>query len=124
MGERKYDSRSSGSEMIEHAVRHPYALGHSSSELERLIAQAKIVSPFTRQVLQDGGLSKCMRVLDVGSGAGDVAFLAADLVGPSGEVMGIDRSLDALKAARSRVRDMGNRNISFHEGEPSEMTFE
>ena len=32
-----------------------------------------------------------MRVLDVGSGAGDVAFLAADMVGDTGEVVGVDR---------------------------------
>lgn len=32
-----------------------------------------------------------MRVLDVGSGAGDVAFLTADLVGETGEVIGADK---------------------------------
>ena len=36
-----------------------------------------------------------MRVLDLGCGAGDVAFVAADLVGPEGYVIGVDRSPSA-----------------------------
>jgi SAM-dependent methyltransferase len=110
--------------MAESAIHHPYALGHSGRELDRLMAQARIINPITRHFLQEAGLTKGMRVLDVGSGAGDVAFLAADLVGPSGEVIGVDRSLHALKAARPRVQLMGNRNVSFREGDPSEMMFE
>jgi ubiquinone/menaquinone biosynthesis C-methylase UbiE len=39
-----------------------------------------------------------MRVLDVGSGAGDVAFLAAALVGAAGEVVGIDRFAEGDRA--------------------------
>jgi ubiquinone/menaquinone biosynthesis C-methylase UbiE len=31
-----------------------------------------------------------MKVLDLGSGAGEVALLLADLVGPQGQVVGID----------------------------------
>jgi SAM-dependent methyltransferase len=40
-----------------------------------------------------------MRVLDIGSGAGDVAFEAARLVGPCGAVFGIDKSEEAVAAA-------------------------
>src|SRR5262249_23818606 len=65
-----------------------------------------------------------MRVLDVGSGAGDVAFLAAELVGNSGEVVGVDRSEAALTAARARAAARGLRNVSFREGDPTRMTFE
>ena len=32
-----------------------------------------------------------MRVLDIGSGIGDVAMLAAEMVGPNGRVVGIDK---------------------------------
>ena len=45
-----------------------------------------------------------MRVLDVGSGAGDVAFLAAALVGLTGEVVGVDRALRGVETARERAR--------------------
>jgi SAM-dependent methyltransferase len=65
-----------------------------------------------------------MRVLDVGSGAGDVAFLVADLVGDSGEVIGADRVAAALETARTRAAARSLRNVSFRVGDPAEMTFE
>jgi ubiquinone/menaquinone biosynthesis C-methylase UbiE len=65
-----------------------------------------------------------MRVLDVGSGAGDVAFLVAGLVGRSGEVIGTDRSSSAISAASARAKSEGIRNVSFHLGNPAEMTFD
>jgi ubiquinone/menaquinone biosynthesis C-methylase UbiE len=65
-----------------------------------------------------------MRVLDVGCGAGDVAFLAADLVGPTGEVIGADRAAAAVNRARARAqaRDLGN--VRFLEGDPTELRFD
>ena len=65
-----------------------YPLGHSDEELERLSRQAQVFEPFTRQLFQQAGITAGKRVLDVGSGSGDVTGLAADLVGPSGEVIG------------------------------------
>jgi len=56
-----------------------YALGHSGREIGRLNEQARIFEPFTLRMLEQAGLSYGMRVLDVGSGAGDVAFLCAPL---------------------------------------------
>jgi hypothetical protein len=48
----------------------------SELELERLKTQARYVEPVTRQFFCEAGIKVGMRVLDVGSGAGDVAFLA------------------------------------------------
>src|SRR4051812_48499231 len=76
-----------------------YALGHSDQELDRLSAQARLVDPITRQFFREAGIANGMRVLDVGTGAGDVAFLLAELVGDSGEVVGVDRAPDALAVA-------------------------
>jgi SAM-dependent methyltransferase len=101
-----------------------YALGHTPAELERLGRQAKLVGPITRRIFLGAGLAPGMRVLDVGSGAGDTALLAADLVGPTGEVVGVDRSAVALETARARVEAAGHANVSFFEGDPSAMTFE
>ena len=58
---------------------------------------------FTTQLLMDAGISSGMRVLDVGCGAGDVAFLLSGLVGSTGEVVGIDHDNNALATARSRA---------------------
>ena len=95
-----------------------YVLGHSERELERLRSQARRIEPITRRILEAAGLGPGMRVLDVGSGAGDVAFLAAELVGESGEVVGVDRSAAALEVARSRAPS----NVSFLEGDHTAAT--
>lgn len=58
-----------------------------------------------------------MRVLDLGSGAGDVAFLLADLVGPGGRVIGIDLSADACASAAERARKHGLHNTEFLVGD-------
>jgi 2-polyprenyl-3-methyl-5-hydroxy-6-metoxy-1,4-benzoquinol methylase len=101
-----------------------YVLGHSERELERLQTQARILEPFTRQLLIDAGLRPGMRVHDVGCGPGDVAFLAAELVGEAGQVVGTDRSADALSIATVRASERGLWNVSFQEGDSSEIRFE
>lgn len=100
-----------------------YVLGHSDRELTRLEAQAQLVEPITRRFLLAAGISAGMRVLDVGSGAGDVAFLLADLVGETGEVVGVDRSAAALSVARVRADERGIVNVSFLEGDPTSIAF-
>ena len=102
----------------------PYVLGHSDRELDRLNKQARLVDPITRRFLSSAGIVPGMRVLDIGSGAGDVAFLAAGLVGAGGEVVGTDRSAAALTTARQRADARSLRNVVFREGDPAEMTFD
>lgn len=63
-----------------------YVLGHSDREIERLKTQALLIDPITQRFFQQAGIIPGMRVLDVGTGAGDVAFLAAALVGDKGEL--------------------------------------
>jgi SAM-dependent methyltransferase len=58
-----------------------------------------------------------MKVLDLGSGAGDVALLCADLVGPQGTVVGIDANATILEFARHRVHAAGWRNVEFRHGD-------
>jgi ubiquinone/menaquinone biosynthesis C-methylase UbiE len=62
-----------------------------------------------------------MRVLDVGSGAGHRAFVAAELVGLTGEVVGTDRSPDAIKMATANSELYDLPNVSFRYGDPAEM---
>src|SRR5438034_557188 len=104
--------------------RETYSLGHSCREIDRLGLQARIFEPFTRRMFQAAGLSAGMRVLDMGSGRGDVAFLATSLVGPSGEVVGIDRAPAAVEAATERAREAGLGNVSFILGDPGAMSFD
>jgi SAM-dependent methyltransferase len=104
--------------------RDSYVLGHSKQELDRLRVQARLIDPITRQFFVEAGIAPGMHVLDVGSGAGDVAFLCAELVGPTGWVIGVDRSATALAVARGRANERSLRNVAFLEGDPLAMTFE
>ncbi|HEX5440806.1 MAG TPA: methyltransferase domain-containing protein [Ktedonobacterales bacterium] len=56
------------------------------------------------------------RVLDVATGAGDPALAAAQVVGPTGEVVGIDHAPQMLEAARMRAAAAGLTNVTFVEG--------
>lgn len=57
------------------------------------------------------------RVLDLGSGAGFDAFLAARAVGPSGHVIGVDMTPEMLAAARRHLAASGLANAEFRLGE-------
>jgi ubiquinone/menaquinone biosynthesis C-methylase UbiE len=90
-----------------------YALGHSPAEIQRLKNQADMLRPITERLLRNAGIAAGMRVLDLGCGAGDVTMLAAELVGPAGSIVGIDRSQEVLDVARERAQEAGLRQISF-----------
>jgi protein-L-isoaspartate O-methyltransferase len=100
-----------------------YALGHSSRELDRLSFQGTVFAPFTLQLFTQAGIKPGMRVLDVGSGSGDVSFLVAELVGEGGHVLGIDRSAAAVQRARARAIRRNHRNVAFDVGDPAAMQF-
>jgi len=55
-------------------------------------------------------------VVDLGSGAGIDVFLAADLVGPSGRVIGVDMTPEMLARARRNAEKAGVANAEFREG--------
>ncbi|WP_024658746.1 class I SAM-dependent methyltransferase [Pseudomonas syringae USA007] len=90
-----------------------YLLGDSPQELKRLTLQARPLRPITARLLSESGLAKGMRVLDLGCGPGDVAILAATIVGSSGEVVGIDCSEEAVALATYRASLSGLQQIKF-----------
>jgi ubiquinone/menaquinone biosynthesis C-methylase UbiE len=90
-----------------------YLLGSSDAEHERLIRQARLIDPFTERFFREAGIGPGQRVLDLGSGVGDVAMLVGKLVGSSGEVVGIERDERSLARARARAKEAGQDNVSF-----------
>jgi SAM-dependent methyltransferase len=74
----------------------------------------------TRRLFEDAGLGEGMRVMDLGSGAGDVAMLAARIVGPTGSVVGIERNPDMLATAKGRAAEAGLANLTFVAGDLQE----
>jgi ubiquinone/menaquinone biosynthesis C-methylase UbiE len=90
-----------------------YVMGYTDSERRRLGRQAEIHNPFTEALLRRAGLSRGMRVLDLGCGIGDLVLLAAQLVGRDGSVTGIDVDERALDLARERAQQRGLRQVRF-----------
>lgn len=99
-----------------------YALGSTDAEHDRLIRQAKWLAPYTERFFRDAGISPGQRVIDLGSGVGDVSLLVAQLVGPSGEVVGIERDALSIDRARARAAEAGFRNISFTQSDVSQIS--
>ena len=62
-------------------------------------------------------LAPGQRVLDIATGAGDPALTAAQVVGSSGSVVGIDQAPPMLVAARERAVAAGLSNVTFLEGD-------
>jgi SAM-dependent methyltransferase len=94
-----------------------YLLGSTDAEHERLIRQAKLFEPFTRRLFRDAGIGPGQRVLDIGSGLGDVSMLVARLVGPTGVVLGVDNDAHIIAKANARAAEAGLQNVSFIESE-------
>jgi ubiquinone/menaquinone biosynthesis C-methylase UbiE len=59
-------------------------------------------------------------VLDLGSGSGKICYMASQLTGPSGRVIGVDATPEMLALARRHRRDVGDRigwhNVEFRRG--------
>jgi len=98
-----------------------YALGYTNFEHERLIRQATRIAPYTERLFREAGIGPGQRVLDLGSGVGDVSMLLARIVGPSGEVVGIERDGYSIARANARVADAGLPNISFTQADVNEI---
>src|SRR5262249_19854805 len=72
---------------------------------------------------QLGRLNGGERVLDLGSGAGTDALVAAQMVGERGHVTGIDMTGPMLAKARAAAAEMGMRNVEFVDGEAERLPF-
>jgi ubiquinone/menaquinone biosynthesis C-methylase UbiE len=98
-----------------------YPLGNTDAEHERLIRQALRVAPIIERFFCEAGIRPGQRVLDIGSGVGDVAMLVGRLVGPSGEVVAIERDSRSVAKARARVTEAGLHNVTFTESDAGEI---
>jgi SAM-dependent methyltransferase len=98
-----------------------YVCGHSAFELERLARQDRLYGGISRQMLEAVGLAEGMQVLDLGCGGGELSLLAAEYVGGSGRVVGVDRAQPALALARSRAVAARRANVEFIAGEIDEL---
>lgn len=93
-----------------------HAIGYSSAELNSVPEGANLGlgcgNPVAVASLREGET-----VLDLGSGAGFDCFLAAQRVGPTGRVIGVDMTPEMIARARANAEKGGYRNVEFRQGE-------
>lgn len=99
-------------------------LGYERSETDALPdavieSFAGVANPFIF-----GRLSAGETVVEVGSGAGFDAILAARQVGPTGRVIGVDMTPAMLEKARANAERLGLSNVEFRQGYMEEMPVE
>ena len=100
-----------------------YVMGRSDDETTALTVRAKFFQRSTRRLLEDARIGTGMKVLDVGTGPGDVALLAAELVGPTGLVVGVDADPAVVAVARGRAEAAGAQHVKFVAGDIRETEF-
>ncbi|MCC7194675.1 MAG: methyltransferase domain-containing protein [Gemmatimonadaceae bacterium] len=124
---------------VEEAVRTRYSAGARAVEAALCCPtsyDARLLAAIPDEVLErDYGCGDPTRhlhagetVLDLGSGGGKICFLASQLVGPSGQVIGIDMNDDMLALARRNApevaRRVGYANTTFKKGKIQDLRFD
>jgi ubiquinone/menaquinone biosynthesis C-methylase UbiE len=94
-----------------------YTLGHSADEHDRLRHQGDLLEPTTRRLFRAIGVRSGWRCLDVGCGPGATMRLMGDIVGPSGEVTGLDRDAKAGCDAIEWLQATGSSRYRFIEAD-------
>ncbi len=93
-----------------------FSTGYSSIELSEAPQEAADISLGCGNPLAMAGLKPGEAVLDIGSGGGLDAFLAARKVGPSGRVIGVDMTPAMLERARLTAERNHIANVEFRQG--------
>jgi SAM-dependent methyltransferase len=92
-----------------------YVLGTHDEELARLGLQHRVWRPVVLDCWQRAGITVGKRVLDIGAGPGYTAVDLAEIVGPTGEVVAIERSKNFIRAMNEACRARSLTNVRIHE---------
>ena len=92
------------------------AIGYSADQA-RAIPEGANLGLGCGNPIAHAGVRKGETVLDLGSGAGIDAFLAAREVGPEGRVIGVDMTEAMIRRARRNAAEGGWTNVEFRLGE-------
>lgn len=97
--------------------REQYFLGYRQAEQERLQRQAEELAPEATWLLDQIGLGAGARVVEIGCGPRGCLDLLSARVGPSGRVVGVERSEDAVALARELIATRGLANVEVRHGD-------
>ncbi len=90
-----------------------YVINGGTEGCNRLRVLADVYGPATQDLLSQVGIRAGASCLDLGCGGGDVTRYLAQMVGPTGAVLGVDYDAVVLDAARQETADAGLTNVSF-----------
>jgi ubiquinone/menaquinone biosynthesis C-methylase UbiE len=94
-----------------------YVLGTHDDEVARLGLQHRVWRPVVTECWQRVGITHGWRVIDVGAGPGYATADLAEIVGPTGAVLAVERSARFLDSARERCASRGVTNVEFREAD-------
>src|SRR5438128_10718838 len=92
-----------------------YVLGTHDEELARLGLQHRVWRPVVLDCWQRAGITIGKRVLDVGAGPGYATVDLAEIVGPTGEVVALERSENFIRAIEQACGDRPLANVKIHQ---------
>jgi SAM-dependent methyltransferase len=92
-----------------------YVLGTHNEELARLGLQHRVWRPVVLDCWQRAGITVGKRVLDVGAGPGYATVDLAEIVGPTGEVVALERSENFIRAMEQTCRARSLTNVKIHQ---------
>ncbi len=92
-----------------------YVLGYQKAEQERLQRQAQQLADDSRWLFDEVGVARGARVVEIGCGPQGCLELLSECVGPSGSVVGVERSAEAVALARKLLSERGIRNVEILE---------
>lgn len=101
--------------MKDEAIHSKYGLGYSQEEQNRLRSQAARLRTLSYSFFLNAGIRAEMRVLELGSGLGDLTGLIAEIIGPNGEIVSLDRSPVMLEQSRNSLSEAGITCVRFIE---------
>ncbi len=88
-----------------------YVIGTHDAEIERLGVQHRVWRAGVLDFWRLGGLTEGMTVIDAGAGPGHATLDLAEIVGPTGRVIALERSRRFLDTLEARARQRGITNI-------------
>src|SRR6202171_5147744 len=97
------------------ATERDYVLGTHDEELARLGLQHRVWRPVVLDCWQRAGITIGKRVLDVGAGPGYATVDLAEIVGPTGEIVALERSGKFVSAIKETARARSLTNVKVHE---------
>jgi ubiquinone/menaquinone biosynthesis C-methylase UbiE len=98
-----------------------YILDGGDADLQRLMGVSEAFAEPARRAFTRAGVTEGWTVIDCGCGPMGAIAVLAEMVGPTGRVVGVDFSEAAISRARSIADALGLENVDLHSGDIHEL---